>query len=63
MEAIDVLGVAKVRSADGLGQRILGLRAHDNVGVVVHETIAGDVEALLAGLVGEQRQICPQHIS
>ena len=57
MEAIDVLRVAKVRSAYGLGQGIFGLRRRDNVDVVGHETIAGDVQAVLAGLVGEQREI------
>jgi len=57
VEAVDVLGVAEVRSAYGLGQRILGPRGRDDVNVIAHETIADDVQAVFGGLVGEQLQI------
>ena len=57
MEAVDVLRVAEVRSAYGVGQGIFGLRGRDDVNVIGHETIADDVQAVFGGLVGEQLQI------
>ncbi len=57
VKPVDVLGVAEVRSAYGVGQGIFGLRGRDDVDVVGHETIAGDVQAVFGGLLGEQLQI------
>jgi len=57
VKPVDVLRVSKVRSPHGLGQRVLGLRYPDNVNVIAHQTIADDVQAVFAGLIGEQLQI------
>ena len=57
VEAVDVLRVAEVRAAYGVGQGIFGLRGRDDVNVIGHETIAGDVQAVFDGLVGEQLKI------
>ena len=57
MKAVDVLRVAKVRSAYGLGQRVFGLRYRDDVNVIAHEAIADDLKAVLPGLLGEQLKI------
>jgi hypothetical protein len=57
VKPVDVLCVSKMRSSYGLGKRTLGLRYPDNVNVIAHQTIADDVHAVFAGLIGEQLQI------
>ena len=57
VKPIDVLRVAKVRSAYGLGQRIFGLWYGDDMNVIAHETIADDIQAVFRGLLGEQFKI------
>ena len=57
VKPVDVLRVAEVRSAYGLGQRILGLWYRYNMDVIAHEAIADDVQAVLPGLIAEQLQI------
>ncbi len=46
-----------MRSPHGLGKRIIGPRYPGNVNVIAHQTIADDVQAVFAGLIGEQLQI------
>ncbi len=50
MEAIYVLSVAKVCSADGLCQGILRMRDSDNVNVIAHQAIADQLQSILVRL-------------
>jgi hypothetical protein len=59
VEAIDVLGVAKVRPADGLGQRIFSVGDRNEMNVIAHQAMAAQRETILVGLLFEQRQIDP----
>ncbi len=53
VEAVDVLGVAKVGAAEGFGQRLRRRGAGDEVDVVGHQAPAEDLEAVFFGVFFE----------
>lgn len=53
MEAVDVLGVSKVRSADGFGEGIVVAGDGDYMDMVCHEAPGEELEAVFVGLVFE----------
>jgi len=57
VKSVDVLRVTEVRSPQGLGQRILGLRYRDNVHVIAQKTVTDDIQPALLGLLPEHLQI------
>jgi hypothetical protein len=57
VHAVDVLRVAEVRSADGLGESLLAPRRGDQVNVVRHETVAVKPQAKPVRLFGQQFEI------
>jgi len=59
MEAVDILRIAKVRSADGPGQRILLVRDSDDMDMIAHQAIADQFQRVFVRLFFQQLQINP----
>ena len=59
MKAIDILRVAKMRSADGFCKRILGVRDRDDMDVIAHQTIADKFKGVLVRLLFQKLQVYP----
>ena len=59
MKAVDILRVAKVRSADGLSKRILLVRDSDDMDMIAHQTIADKLQRVLVCLLFQKLQIYP----
>ena len=58
-KAVDVLRMAKVRSADGFGRRILLVRDRDYMDMIAHQAIAGQLRRVFVRLLFQQLQIHP----
>ena len=48
---VDILGIAKICSADCFGERIFRLRNSDKVDMVCHEAISENIEAVAAAII------------
>jgi len=59
MKVVDILCVAKVRSANCFGQRILLMRDCDDMDMIAHQAITGKLQRVLVGLLFQQLQIQP----
>jgi len=59
MKAIDVLRIAKVRSADGPGKRILLVRDRDDMDMIAHQAIADQLQRVFVRLLFQQLKIHP----
>jgi len=59
MKTVDILRVAKVCPADGFGQRVLLVRDRDDMDMIAHQAIAGQLQRVLVRLLFQQLQIHP----
>jgi hypothetical protein len=59
MKAVDILRIAKMRSADCLGQRILLVRDSDNMDMIAHQAIADQLQRILVRLLFQKLHIHP----
>ena len=59
MKTVDILRVAKVRPADGLCQRILLVRDSDDMDMIAHQAIAGQLQRVFVRLLFQKLQIHP----
>jgi hypothetical protein len=59
VEAVDILRVAKVGPADGLGQRLLLVGNRHQMNVVGHQAVGEDLQAVLLGLLLQKLQVHP----
>ena len=59
MKAVDILRIAKVRSADCFCQRILLVRNRDDMNMITHQAIADQLQRVLLRLLFQKLQIHP----
>ena len=62
MKTVDILRIAKVRSANSPGQRILLVRDSDDMDMIAHQAIADQFQRVLVRLLFQQLQIHPSII-
>ena len=62
MKAVNILRIAKMRSADCLSQRILLVRGSDDMDMIAHQAIAGQLQRILVRLLFQKLQINPSII-